>query len=110
MATYPMTYVSRASRVVPEKGIRAKVTEAGNLKFRDDRGTTLYRLQIVHEWISQAQLDAILSFLDTNGYSGHDVIDLQGYDYVVTVVNEPTIVDHRGSLYTVETQAIGVKA
>lgn len=110
MATYPMTLVSRNSRVVPDKGIRAKVAEDGTLIFRNDRGETAYQIEILHEWITRAQFDAILAFFTANGYANHDVVDLKGDNYTATFTNEPAIVDHRGSLLMVQSSAIGVKA
>ena len=109
MATYLMTKVSRASRVEVDAGIRARVAEDGTIKFRKDRGSTAYRLQIVHEFISAAERTAIRDFFTTNGYGPHAVNGLKGDNYTVTFVNDPTDVDHKGSLYIVETQAIGLR-
>lgn len=109
MAAYPMTKVSRASRVVPDAGIKAKVAEDGTVMFRRDRGDTAYQLQIVHEFITAAERTTLRDFFTANGYGPHTVTGLKGDTYTATFLNDPTDVDHKGSLYVVETQAIGVR-
>jgi len=109
MAAYLDTLVSRTSTIVPDAGIRTEVADDGTLIFRRDRSVPAYGLQIVHEWISQSEFDALLAFIDANGYGPHTVT-LHGINFVVTLINEPEIAERKASRYMVVQKAVGVKA
>lgn len=109
MAAYPTTYISRTSSAVPDAGIRAEAADDGTIKFRKDRDVAAYGLQIVHEMLSQADYDALLAFIDANGFGPH-TLTLHGVDYVITLINLPEQVDRKGSRYMVVAKAIGVLA
>jgi len=109
MATYPETYISRTSSIAPDAGIRAEVADDGTIKYRRDRSVTAYGLNIVHEWISQSELDALLAFVVSNGFGPH-TITLHGIDFTMTLINEPEIAERKGGQYMVVAKAIGVKA
>lgn len=106
MATYPQTYISRTSKATPDAGIVISVAADGTLKFRKDRSTEAYAFTIVHEWLSQSEYDALLSFISTNGFGPHD-FTLHGVDYSITLSNMPEVVDYKGSLRMVQVNALG---
>ncbi len=109
MAAYPDTYLSRNSTLAPDAGIRAEAADDGTIKFRRDQAATNYAVVIQHEWITQAEYDALLAFIDTNGYGPH-TLTLKGIDLVITLINEPEIASHRGNLYMVQAKALAVRA
>jgi hypothetical protein len=108
MAAYPETYISRTSGISSDAGIRAEVADDGTIKYRRDRAVTAFGLQIVHEWISQSELDALLAFIVSNGFGPH-TITLHGIDFSITLINEPEIAERKGGQYMVVTKAVGVK-
>lgn len=109
MSAYLTTYISRTSTLTPDAGVRADVADDGTLLFRRDRASTAFALVIVHEWITQAEYDALVAFIDSNGYGPH-TLTLKGIDLVITLINEPEIVDHRGNLFMVNQKALAVRA
>lgn len=109
MPAYPDTYISRNSTISADAGIRADVADDGTILYRKDRAGTAYALTIVHEWITQAEYDALLAFIATNGYGPH-TLTLKGINFTITLINEPEITDHRGNLYMVTTKALAVRA
>ena len=108
MAAYPTTFISRASTIVPDAGIRAEIADDGTIIFRRDRAVTAYAVQILHEWISQAELDSLEAFIDTNGFGPH-TLTLHGIDLTMTLINRPEIAERRGGRYNVVTTAVAVK-
>lgn len=107
MAAYPMTMVSRVSSVTPNAGITAELADDDTLKYRRDQANVHYGFRIVHEWITRAEFDAILSFITTNGYGEH-TFTLHDVDYTGTLINEPAQMDRKGALYMVEAKFIGM--
>ena len=108
MAAYPQTLISRASTITPDAGIRAEIADDGTAIFRRDRAVTAYALQILHEWISQADLDALEAFIDSDGFGPHTVT-LHGMNFSMTLINRPEIAERKGSKYNVVAKAVAVK-
>lgn len=108
MAAYPATFISRNSGVVPDAGIRTEIADDGTPVFRRDRAVTAFGLQIVHEWISQVELDALNAFVAANGYGPH-TLTLHGINFSLTLINDPEIAERKGSKYNVVSKAVAVK-
>lgn len=109
MAAYPATNISRTSTIAPDAGIQAEPMDDGSINYQRNRAVPVYGLQIIHEWVTQAEFDAILDFIDTYGYGEH-TFTLHGIDFTMTLINEPEISERRGSKYMVTAKAIAVKA
>lgn len=109
MAAYIDEYISRSSTIAGDAGIKVDVAEDGTILFRKDTAFTNYALVIIHEWVTQAWFDALLEFIDTYGYGPH-TLTLKGIDFIITLVNEPEIVSHKGHLYMVHVKALAVRA
>lgn len=108
MAAYPTTFISRNSGIVPDAGIRTEIADDGTPVFRRDRAVPAYGLEILHEWISQAEYDALLAFIDTNGFGPH-TLTLHGINFSLTLINLPQIAERKGSKYNIVTKAVAVR-
>jgi hypothetical protein len=110
MAAYPNEYISRQSTITPDAGIRAEAADDGTILYRKDQPGTNYGLVIMHELVTQAWYDdTLLAFIEANGFGPH-TLTFKGIDLVLTLINEPEIVSHKGLLYTVHSKALAVRA
>jgi hypothetical protein len=109
MATYPDLYISRDSTLAPDAGIRVDVADDGTILFRRDSAITNFALVIVHELLTQNDFDSLLEFIDDEGFGPH-TLTLKGIPLVITLMNEPEIVSHRGNRYIVHQKALASRA
>lgn len=109
MAAYPQINISRNSKIMADAGIRAEVADDDTIVFRKDRAGTAYAIEILHEWVTEAEWETIEGFPAANGYGPH-TFTLHGIDFTITLINDPQLADRKGELYMVVTKAIGVKA
>ena len=108
MTDYLMTNASRVSTITPSAGILTDMTDDGTILYRKDQAVTQFGIQVVHEWITATQRDAILADIVTNGYADR-TFTLHGVPFIGTLVNEPAMIERRGALYTYESKFIGVQ-
>jgi hypothetical protein len=108
MAAYPTTFISRESGIVPDAGIRTEIADDGTVIFRRDRAVPAYGLEILHEWVSQSEFDALLAFVDANGYGPH-TLTLHGINFSLTLINLPQIAERKGSKYNIVSKAVAVR-
>jgi hypothetical protein len=109
MGAYTTEYISRQSTIASDAGIRAEPADDGTILFRNDQAVTNYALGILHEWVTQEWFDDLLDWIAANGYGPH-TLTLKGIDFVLTLINEPEIVSHKGHLYMVQSKALAVRA
>lgn len=109
MATYPSLHISRTTTVDPAAGIQAEVADDGTLKFRKDGSVTAFAILIVHEWLDDTDLATLKSFISSNGYGPHS-FTVRGTEYTITLINDPKVTEHRGSVQMVQVPALGVEA
>ena len=108
MAAYLTTNASRTSSITPNAGIKTKPNDDGTIGFRRDQVAVTYDVRMVHEWITQAELDALVAFPGANGWGPH-TFTLQGVNYSGTLTNEVQVLEHKGSLYMAESRLIALK-
>lgn len=105
MPAYPMTNVSSASRATPEAGIRATLDDEDIPHYRRENAVPKYTIHIIHDHLTQAELDALLAFTAANGYGPH-TFTLFDRDYSGSLLNEPAEIDAHGPWRMVESYFI----
>lgn len=107
-SVFPMTNIGRDSRATPDAGVSADIGSDVVIKTRRDQVAVLYAVRLVHDWITQAEFDELVDFVEANGYGPHD-FTFRDINYTGTLTNLPAEIDHRGDRFRVESNFLATR-
>lgn len=110
MADYPSVDIEWDSARIPDSGVQLDVADDGAVRGRDTYTATLYTINAVHRYVTQAERDSIMSH-----YASHKTVTfnflypVDGATYTVNYVNEPVVTEMPGGLFIVASALMGHK-
>ncbi len=109
MAAYPSTICHRRT-IAPVQSLKIDYAEDGSARGRDLHAEQQYNITLVHELLTTAERDSILSFWTTNKTIVNTYVDpVDSTSYDVRFLNRPAVETRRGDRWTVTVNFYGTE-
>lgn len=110
MADYPSLPVDEGSQIQKDGGIRIDVAQNGAVRGRRLYAQTVFRITLVHRYISNSDRTTLLSHYDSHAGQRFNWTSPAGELYGVQYLDEPAEIQHPTGDWTMTTRLIGTRA
>lgn len=108
---YPDIPLDNESTMNPVNMTAINITAAGSVRQRNFQSVELFEFVAKHSLLTQAQAESVYTLWQANKTGAVDLLWAKdGVTYSVWFKGSPVIDRHRGNLWSVESQMIGVVA